>query len=138
MIKVSPLWQFIIILLCVGVIVIFFGISQSLFRWGMTPSAVVKEYSSSGTVTSIKGNEITFNTARAVVGKDGNYIASEGKKIVLDPKTIITKITKVNGVFTGKTGTIKDITVGKTISVYTNTNPTGESTLKALRVDILF
>jgi len=135
-------WQWLIVvcvLIVAGVVVWFvvFRYPVKTVRQELPPPAIeIKEYSLSGKVMAINGNEVTLSVGRVFVGDNGNYVAYEDKKVTVDDKTVISKVTNVDDKITIQSGVIKDLKVGSEIVVYSNSNIALQDSFTPARLDI--
>ena len=131
--------EFICILLVAGVavwFVVFKYPTKTVRKELPTPAIAIKEYSLSGKVTAINGNVITLNVGRVFVGDDGNYVAYEDKKVTVSDKTVISKVTNMDGKITIQPGVINDFRVGSDIVVYSDSNIALQDSFTPTRLDI--
>jgi len=133
-------WLIVTCVLIVAGVVVWFSLFKypvKTVRRELPPPAIeIKEYSLSGKVMAINGNEVTLNVGRVFVGDNGNYVAYEDKKVTVGDKTVISKVTNVDDKITIQPGVLNDFTVGSEIVVYSDSNIALQDSFMPTRLDI--
>lgn len=131
--------EFVCVLIVAGIVVWFVAFKypiKTVRQELPTPAIEIKEYSLSGKVTAINGNTVTLNVGRVFVGDNGNYVAYEDKKVTVSDKTVISKVTNVDGKITIQPGVINDFKVDSEIVVYSDSNIALQDSFTPTRLDI--
>jgi hypothetical protein len=98
---------------------------------------IIKSYSINGQISSKTGNTIALKANVVIPSGNQSKVVLQDKTVLVTESTKISRVTISGGKVTMSSGSASDLTSGKTVAVYTNSNPAATSVLSADRIELI-